>query len=118
MSANTRPAGNDDLSPRARVALIYRAATLVAELLRYAEALESDLFTPEERDRFRELSGNGRVFALTEALRPLCSAEAHELNRARVAGVPLALINTRTGHTKTKIFAQVRPIRTTNRRKR
>jgi hypothetical protein len=107
-----------NLTPRDRAAFIYKAATLVAQLLPFTEAIESDAFTSDERDRFRELASKAGVFALAESLRPLCSNEAHALNRARAAGIALAVINTRTGGTTTMTFPNVRSIRTTNRRKK
>ncbi len=100
-----------NLTPRERAAYIYKAASLVAQLLPFTEALEADTFTPEERARFRELAGSGRVFALAESLRPLCSSEAHTIHRARAAGVALAVVSTRTGRYAIKTFPRVRPIR-------
>ena len=106
-----------NLTPRDRAAFIYKAATLVAQLLPFTEAIESDAFTPDERDRFRELAGKAGGFALAELLRPLCSNEAHALNRARAAGIALALVNTRTGRIEFRTFPRVRPARTDRRKK-
>ena len=105
------------LTPQQRRALLYKAATLVAQLEPLAQALATESFTPVEREGFRDLAGKGRVFALAEELRPLCSAEAHVLHRARAAGVALTVINTRTGRTTTKTFLQVRPAQTNRRNK-
>jgi hypothetical protein len=106
-----------NFTPRERVALICRAATLLSELLPFAKLIESDAFTLDERDRFRELAGNGRVFALAEALRPLCSAEAHALHRARTAGIALTVIDTRSGYSTTKTFPRLRYGRTARRKR-
>lgn len=97
------------LVPRERAALLYRAATLVVQLLPLAKALESDAFASAERARFRELAGQSSVYELMDALRPLCSDDAHAINRANHTTITLAVVDARTGNIVLKSYPRAQP---------